>query len=146
MRRFLMILRSNWISWSGAILTTLSFMAFVTTLIYLLLHGSAHGPYVGLFAFIALPGLFVVGIVIIPLGLLIYRKQYEARMQMVAQRSMNVMRLLGVLTLVNLATVGTAGYESVQYMDSQQFCGMVCHKVMLPTYRTYVDAPHAHVA
>jgi len=146
MNRFLLLLRSNWLSWAGAILTTLSFMAFVTSFVYFTLYGAEHGPYAGLFAFVLLPGLFVLGIAIIPLGLLLHRKTLAARMAAERERPIKLFRLLALLTVVNLAVVGTAGYEAVHYMDSEQFCGTVCHEVMSPTYATYLDSPHANVA
>ncbi|HEX5054792.1 MAG TPA: cytochrome C [Planctomycetota bacterium] len=146
MQRFLRILRSNWITATGAVVTTLSFMAFVTTFVYLALHGGAHGAYLGLFAAVLLPALFVFGIVLMPVGLLVYRAQFRARMAVLVDKPMRLLPVLGVLTLVNLATVGTAGYEAMHYMDSQQFCGTVCHTVMYPTYVTALDAPHAKIA
>lgn len=146
MHRFLQLLRSNWISWSGAILTTLAFMAFVTTWIYLGVHGGGHNAYVGLLVFLVLPGLFVVGLGLIPLGLLIYRRQLKARLALVQERPLRLWRLLAFLTVINLAVLGTGGYEALHYMDSQQFCGTLCHEVMSPTYEAYVDSPHARVA
>lgn len=146
MQRFLRLLRSNWITASGAVLTTLSFMAFVTTLIYTWLHGGAHGAYLGIFAFLVLPAVFLLGIFVMPLGLLVYRRELSQRMAALMDKPMRLLPVVGVLTLVNLATVGTAGYEAVHYMDSQQFCGTVCHKVMSPTYEMSLDSPHARVA
>lgn len=146
MNRFLLLLRSNWLSWSGAILTTVSFMAFVTSLVYFSMYGAKHGPYAGLFAYVLLPLLFVAGIGVIPLGLLVYRKNLQERMAAARERPFKLMRMVGLLTLVNLAVVGTAGHEAVHFMDSQQFCGSLCHEVMSPTYATYLDSPHAHVA
>lgn len=146
MSRFLLLMRSNWITATGAVITTLAFMAFVTTLIYTTLHGSAHGPYLGLFAFLLLPMVFVAGIGLIPLGLLVYRHQLRQRMDLLTHKPMRLLRVLGVLTLVNLATVGTAGYEAVHYMDSQQFCGKVCHQVMSPTFDLSLDSPHSQIA
>ncbi|MHC4078912.1 MAG: cytochrome c3 family protein [Planctomycetota bacterium] len=145
MRRFILILRSNWISWSGAILTTLSFMAFVTTFIYLSLHGGSHGPYFSLIAAVVFPALFLVGILAVPVGLLIYRNELKARMDLITHQPLHLARLIGLLTLINLAVVGTGGYEALHYMDSQQFCGKLCHEVMSPTYESYTSSPHARV-
>lgn len=145
MQRFLRLMRSNWITATGAVITTLSFMAFVTTLVYLTLHGGSHGAYLGLFAFILLPAVFLLGVLIVPLGLLVYRNQLKERLAQLESRPMRLLPVLGVLTLANLATVGTAGYEAVHYMDSQQFCGKVCHAVMSPTYEQALDSPHAKV-
>jgi len=146
MRRFIQILHTNWLSWSGAILTTLSFMAFVTTQIYLSMYGAKHGPYAGIFAYVLIPALFLAGIMVIPLGLLIYRNQFQARMELLKDKPLRLVRLIAILTAVNLAVLGTAGHEAVQYMDTEQFCGVVCHTVMSPTYETHKDSPHAHVA
>ncbi|MBL8728428.1 MAG: cytochrome C [Planctomycetes bacterium] len=146
MQRFLSLLRSNWITATGAVVTTLAFMAFVTTLVYVALHGGGHGAYLGLFAFLLLPAVFVFGIVLVPIGLLVFRGQLRARMAVLKDKPMRIVPVLGVLTVVNLATVGTAGYEAVHYMDSQQFCGTVCHTVMAPTYGMSLDAPHAKIA
>lgn len=146
MRRFLELLRSNWISWTGAILTTLACMSFVTSWIYLGLHGAGHGPYVGLFVFVVLPGVFLGGLALMPVGWMVYRKQLTERMALVRERPIRLFRLLGLLTLVNFSIVGTGGYEALHYMDSQQFCGTLCHKVMSPTYDAYVDSAHARVA
>ncbi|MBK8974816.1 MAG: NapC/NirT family cytochrome c [Planctomycetes bacterium] len=146
MSRFLLLLRSNWISAAGALLTTLSFMLMVTTYVYLSLYGSSHNAYVGLFAFVVLPGLFVVGLVVIPIGLLVYRHQLKSRMAELTGRPIRLLRVLAILTVVNIAVAGTAGYEAMHYMDSQQFCGTLCHEVMSPTYQAYVDSPHARVA
>lgn len=146
MSRFLLLMRSNWITATGAVITTLSFMAFVTTLVYMSLHGSAHGAYFGLFTFLLLPMVFVLGIALIPLGLLVYRGQLRQRMDLLTNKPMRLVRVLAVLTLVNFATVGTAGYEAVHYMDSPQFCGKVCHPVMTPTYEMSLDAPHSRIA
>lgn len=146
MQRFLSLLRSNWLTWFGALLTTLSAMAFVTSWIYLSLHGQSHGAYAGLFVFVALPFLFVLGLGMMPFGLWLYKAETAARLQRVQEKPIRLWRLLGVLTLANFALVGTGGYEALHYMDSQQFCGTVCHTVMSPTYTAYVDSPHAHVA
>ncbi|MCC6672249.1 MAG: NapC/NirT family cytochrome c [Planctomycetes bacterium] len=146
MNRFLLLLRSNWITASGAVLTTLSFMAFVTSFVYFSLHGGGHGAYVGLFAFIALPAFFVLGLVLMPLGLFVYRRQLQQRMELIRHKPFRLIRVIAVLTLVNLSVVGTAGYEALHYMDSQQFCGTLCHEVMSPTYESYLDSPHARVS
>jgi hypothetical protein len=144
MQRLLLLLRSNWISATGAVLTTLAAMVFVTTFVYLALHGSSHGPYMGLFAFVTLPGLFVFGLVLIPLGWLVYRRELRQRMDLLTHKPFRLLRVIALLTLANIAVAGTGGYEAVHYMDSQQFCGVLCHQ-MAPTYATYLDAPHARV-
>ena len=146
MHRLLLLLRSNWISATGAVVTTLAFMLFLTTFVYLSLHGGGHTAYAGLLTFVVLPGLFVAGLVAIPIGLLLYRRQLQERMAALELRPIRLLRVVGVLTAVNLAVAGTGGYEALHYMDSQEFCGTLCHDVMSPTFNAYVDSPHARVA
>jgi len=52
--------------------------------------------------------------------------------------------LIALLTVVNVAIVSAGTYTSVKYMDSQQFCGTVCH-VMSPQYTAYQNSPHSRV-
>lgn len=146
MHRLLLLLRSNWISATGAVVTTLAFMLFLTTFVYLSLHGGGHTAYAGLLTFVVLPGLFVAGLIAIPIGLLLYRKQLRERMAALELRPIRLLRVVGVLTAVNLAVAGTGGYEALHYMDSQEFCGTLCHDVMSPTFNAYVESPHARVA
>lgn len=146
MQRFLAILRSNWITATGAVVTTLAFMAFVTTLVYVAFYGGSHGAYLGLFAFLVVPAVFVLGIVLVPLGLLLYRGRFRERMAKLRGRPMRLLPILGILTVVNLATMGTAGFEAARYMDSPQFCGTVCHMPMYPTFVSSLDAPHSNIA
>ena len=50
------------------------------------------------------------------------------------------------LTMANVVIVSLAAYRGVEYMDSVQFCGQVCHDVMKPEFQAYQDGPHALVA
>ncbi len=146
MHRFVQLLRSNWISTTGAVVTTLSFMLFVTTFVFLAFHGGGHTAYAGLIVFVVLPALFVLGLLAIPVGLRLYRGQLAARLEALEIRPIRLLRVFGVLTAVNLAVAGTAGYEALHYMEGPAFCGTLCHEVMSPTYNAYQDSPHARVA
>jgi nitrate/TMAO reductase-like tetraheme cytochrome c subunit len=39
-----------------------------------------------------------------------------------------------------------AGYQLLEFTDSTQFCGELCHKVMYPEYTAHAASPHANVA
>ena len=49
------------------------------------------------------------------------------------------------LTLVNVLIVSLAAYRGLEFMDSPQFCGQVCHTVMQPEFTAYQDGPHSRV-
>jgi len=38
-----------------------------------------------------------------------------------------------------------AGYGSLEFMDSTDFCGRLCHEVMYPEYTVYEASPHSKV-
>ena len=54
--------------------------------------------------------------------------------------------LIFALTMANVIIVSLAAYRGVEYMDSVQFCGQVCHEVMKPEFVAYQDGPHSRVS
>ena len=128
--RLVFQLGNNWISLAGAAMTTSS--AFVLVWFWFMEITSPRSihPYMGIILFLILPALFLVGLVLIPIGLLRERRKRKAAgeaalpLQAVDFRQPGVRRLLtvvGVLTFINVAILGTAGLKGVEYMDSNQF-------------------------
>lgn len=144
-RHLLQLLRSNRLSASGAVLTTLAFFAIVTTFLLQVL-GILESPYIGIVTFLVLPAVFVLGLGLIPLGLFVYRRTLTERMAAVKHQPLRLLHVLGLLTLVNFAVIGFAGYEGVEQMGTVTFCGVACHGAMQPEYDTYFSSPHARVA
>jgi nitrate/TMAO reductase-like tetraheme cytochrome c subunit len=104
--------------------------------------------------FLVLPGVFVLGLVLVPIGILwrrrgLHRKgELPDRYPVVDLRHPGIQNALVafvVLTAANVAIVGTSTYKGVEYMDSNQFCGLTCHTVMAPEYTAFVGSPHARV-
>jgi len=152
--RLVFQLGNNWMSLAGAAMTTSS--AFVLVWFWFMEITSPRSihPYMGIILFLILPALFLVGLVLIPIGLLRERRKRKAAgeaalpLQAVDFRQPGVRRLLtvvGVLTFINVAILGTAGLKGVEYMDSNQFCGLTCHTVMSPEYTAFLDSPHSRV-
>jgi hypothetical protein len=145
----------NALSIIGAALTTFSAVLFLVVFLADLF-GLYTNPYIGIVFFLILPGLFLFGLVLIPVGAwLERRRQASGRAPSTppwprfdlndpAQRRATV-GFFG-LTLANVVIVSLASYRGVQYMDSVQFCGQTCHPVMKPEFTAYQDAPHARVA
>jgi NapC/NirT cytochrome c family, N-terminal region len=144
----------NPISLTGAVLTTSGALTLIAFWFYdFLLPGPPH-PYIGILLFLILPGIFVVGLVLIPIGIWLRRRALRAKGELlqvypaVDLRQPSVRRALlviAVATFLNIVIFGTASYRGVAYMDSSQFCGQTCHTVMEPEYTTYQGSPHAHV-
>ncbi|MCE1205371.1 MAG: NapC/NirT family cytochrome c [Holophagaceae bacterium] len=147
-------LGNNWMSLAGAAMTTSS--AFVLVWFWFMEITSPRSihPYMGIILFLILPALFLVGLVLIPFGILRERRKRKAAgevptpLQAVDFKQPGVRRLLtvvGVLTFINVSILGTAGLKGVEYMDSNQFCGLTCHTVMSPEYTAFLDSPHSRV-
>ena len=138
--RLIYFLGQNVISLVGAVLTTSSALTMIAFWFYeVLLPGPQH-PYIGILIFLILPGIFVLGLVLIPMGIWIRRRSLHARDELpltfptIDLRQPMVQHgfwLVTTATLLNLLIIGTASYRGVSYMDSTQFCGETCHTVMI---------------
>src|SRR5262245_21977943 len=136
----------------GAWLVTLSAFTFLFVF-FLDLLGLHHNPYVGLIFFVVLPIFFVIGLLMIPLGALLERRRRAKglspwewpRIDLNQPRYQRGVVLIGTLTIVNVLIISMAAYRGVEYMDSTEFCGQVCHTVMEPEYVAHRDGPHSRV-
>jgi len=145
LQRLVLLARTNWISLSGAAITSFAFVGIISTLLFSTF-GAFGGPYMGMVTFIVFPGLFIVGLLLVPTGLLVYRKRIRERVEVLKKHPVRLVRAFLILTIVNIVVVSTAGYQGIHYMDSAEFCGLVCHTVMEPQYNAYLDSPHARVS
>jgi len=137
-------------------LTTLSGIGL---LVFLILEGLGvvENPYVGLLGLAFLPGLFVGGLVAMPIGILLRRRKLMKLGQLSDEVSVyprldfndSHMRLavlvVAGLTFVNAVLIATSSAVAVEFMDTPKFCGTVCHKVMQPEYTAYQNSPHSRV-
>jgi hypothetical protein len=137
----------------GAVITTASGVVFVALAIAAAA-GLFDNPYAGLVIFIALPALFLFGLLLIPVGM--WRQQRRRRRDPTAIlewpvldfRRPNVRRaalLFTALTAVNIVIILLAGYGSLHWMDSPSFCGQICHTPMHPQFTAWQEAPHSRV-
>jgi len=148
-------LGQNPVTLTGAVVTTSAALTTIAFWFYeVFLPGPPH-PYIGLLVFLILPGIFVLGLLMIPIGIWFRRRSLRASGTLpgtfpaidlglpVVRRTLEY---VGAATLLNLLIVGTASYRGVEYMDSTSFCGQTCHTVMDPEYTAYQNSPHSRVA
>ncbi len=142
----------------GGVLATISALLIIALLI-LSAFGIYDTPYLGIVAFLVLPGVFVLGLLLIPLGLYWERRRVRrqggpsnpAPREIYPRLDFNrasVRRTAGIvslLTVINLLILSLTTYKGVTYMDSVEFCGTVCHTVMEPEYTAYLNSPHSRV-
>lgn len=136
----------------GAVLTTLSAVVFL--FVFLAdMFGLHTNPYMGIVFFLILPAFFVLGLVLIPAGLYLERKRRAKgleprrfpRIDLNDPVHRRTTLIVLSLTLVNVLIVSLAAYRGLEFMDSPQFCGQVCHTVMEPEFMAYQDGPHSRV-
>ncbi len=139
---------------AGALITTFAAVAFIAMAIAVVA-GLFDNPYAGLVVFVALPALFVAGLLLIPAGMWLQRRKLErdpgaARDWPVFDfRNASVRRTalaITGLTAVNVIIVLLAGYGSLHWMESPTFCGQVCHTPMHPQFTAWQAASHSQVA
>ena len=153
--RPLVFLAHNPISLIGVGLTTASALTLIGFwVIGVVGHGGSANPYVGIIFDLCLPALFLLGLILIPIGIWWRRRLLKKAGQLpteypkvdlsnpVFRRSLGFVALA---TFINFVIVGTASYRGVAQMDKPSFCGQTCH-VMAPEWNAYHAWPHAHVA
>jgi hypothetical protein len=149
----LLFLGTNPITLVGAVLTTSAAVTVVGALILELMRGRPFHPYAGIILFLILPGLFVLGLLLIPIGAGWRRRRLRAKGELPAEYPpldfRGSMRRGGALvlgaTFLNVAILSAASYQGVEYMDSNEFCGVACHSVMAPEYAAFKVAAHSQV-
>jgi hypothetical protein len=139
---------------TGAVITTSTALTMIAFAFYdIFLAGPPH-PYIGILVFLILPAIFVLGLMLIPLGIWLRRRSLRGSGRLPAvfpaiDLHLPVVRRtlewVALATGINLLIVGTASYRGVEYLDSTNFCGTTCH-VMNPENTAYHISPHAHVA
>ena len=152
--RPLVFLGDNRITLAGTILTTASALTMLGFWALEVLQLRHIHPYAGMILFLFLPAVFVLGLLLIPLGIFLRRRRLRAAGQLPPEYptiDLNVrllqrgVALVAGATVLNVAILSTAAYKGVEYMDSTQFCGVTCHTVMQPEYTAYLGSSHARV-
>jgi nitrate/TMAO reductase-like tetraheme cytochrome c subunit len=133
---------------AGAVLTTSSAFTMIGFWAMELLFQSNVHPYAGIILFVALPAVFVLGLLLIPVGAFLARHRTAAAAHVdLGSPDLRVAAMwVALATGVNIVLLSFATYRGVAYMDSTQFCGMTCHSVMAPQYAAYLGSPHSRVS
>jgi hypothetical protein len=147
-------LSQNPISRTGVVLATTAGITLVIAFASLLV-GFQPNPYAGILVFMILPAVFVLGLILIPLGIWRdYRRKGRSgdlptvypRVDLSERQVRSTFLFVAVMTAINVPIFAIASYSGTVFMESTQFCGQTCHKVMDPEYTAYQRSPHARVA
>jgi nitrate/TMAO reductase-like tetraheme cytochrome c subunit len=145
----------NTISLIGAALAAVSLANII--FLFLIDTFSDHpSPYVGILAYMVAPGFMILGLTLIPVGMLLERRRRRhlapgelphyprIDLNVASQRSTVAFFLSFVVIFMLISAAGS--YRAYEFTDSVQFCGQLCHRVMNPEFQAYSLSPHARVA
>ena len=154
-KNFLSSITHNGISLVGTGLAIAGLVLIVSLFVMEQL-GFEGGPYLGILTYLILPMIFVVGLILIPVGAILYRRRIRrspggASTPLMPIFDLNVpktrhwmMIFLGA-TMINIVIVAGATYKGVEVMESVEFCGTACHSVMEPEHTAYQRSSHSRV-
>lgn len=145
---------NNRFSMTGAIVAFISlmFILFFFTLSIFYQQGSS---YLGLFTYIILPAFLILGLILIPIGMIGKMRRMKRGTEPLQDkpwlidftdrrhRNATIVFAIGTVVLVFLTGIGS--YEAFNYTESVKFCGTTCHKVMEPEHTAYQNSEHANV-
>lgn len=145
----------NLVSFIGTIIAGISLITVIVFSIIAFLYEDTSS-YVGLFIYIIIPSFLVIGLIIIPIGMLIEIKRRKTReLEYIRQGwpiiNLNVAKYRNAILIFSVGTIiigilsSIGSYEAFHYTESNEFCGTLCHEVMEPEYVAYQNSPHARV-
>jgi len=139
--------------------TALALASLTVILALVLLHvlGFEGSPYLGILTFLVLPLLFLLGLLLVPVGILRQRRRARRTagqgdapplfpvIDLNESGTRKSLVVFVILTIANIAVIAGATYKGVEVMDSNAFCGLACHQVMQPEHTAHRRSPHARV-
>jgi hypothetical protein len=153
-KNFLVSITHNAISLIGTAIAVAA-LVLMGSLFAIQLWGYEGGPYIGILLYLILPMIFVVGLILIPIGAVLYRRKLrresgdEVPLMPVFDLNNQATRrwtmIFVALTMLNIVIVASATYKGIHYMESVEFCGLTCHTVMQPEYTAHGRSPHQRV-
>ena len=153
MRKWLPSSFYNPITFTGAAISAISF-GLILFLILLESMASEPKPYMGIIAFIILPGFLIVGLILVAFGIFReHRREQKGKhrdhflpvVDLNDPKHRRAFTIFSIGTILLLLFSAFGSFKAYEYTDSDQFCGTICHKVMNPEYTAYQNSPHAHV-
>jgi nitrate/TMAO reductase-like tetraheme cytochrome c subunit len=114
---------------------------------------SKPSPYIGIFAYMVMPGFLILGLLLVPVGMWWERRRMRRgkpeaeplRLDLGDPRQRGAVLFLLTFLMVFAVLSAVGSYRAYQYTDSVQFCGQLCHSVMAPEFTAYQLSPHARV-
>jgi nitrate/TMAO reductase-like tetraheme cytochrome c subunit len=144
----------NWLSLAGIFLAANSLILIIILFIISITLDTGHS-YWGLYIYIVLPLILIIGLIMIPIGMLLTYKKLKTKesisthklpiLDLNHRNHRKTLAIVSIVTLVFVLISAGGSYQAFHYSESVDFCGKLCHSVMKPEYVTYLNSPHARV-
>jgi len=141
------LLTQHWLSLLGLALLGTALISWLFVLPQQI-RGHVDNPYVGIIVFLVLPALFFTGLLLIPVGVYLSKRQIRAGLtEETFDRKTALQRIawfFGATTVLNILIGTQVTYRAIEHMETPQFCGGTCH-TMNPELAAYQNSPHSRV-
>ena len=143
----------NYISFIGAAIA-LAALASILLLSLIELTGRATTPYVGIFAWVVLPSILLIGLGVIVVGMILERRRRRLSsdselnfpvLDFNDPRRRRSLLVFIVLTFLFVCVSAFGSYRAFEHTESVAFCGQTCHTVMKPEFVAFQNSPHARI-
>jgi len=148
---------NNFLSYLGLFLAAMSVLLLLTFALFTVVTRQAN-PYVDIVGYLVLPGILVLGALIVLVGM--FFKSWRLRRRDPSQKlgflfpridlndpaQMRAAKVVVGGMFFMVPAVVVSSYHGYHYSDSAEFCAKACHKVMEPQATTYEHSAHARVA
>jgi len=154
--RRLPIVYYNWLTILGLYVASVSLLLIIMFLGISFFFDFASNPYLGIVQFLILPVFLILGLMLMPLGAVLRRRQIRRgigvdrrrwpRIDFNQKNHRNAAVAIGLGSVIIVFVSAVGSYQTFHYSESVEFCGLVCHEAMKPEYVAYQNSPHARVA
>jgi hypothetical protein len=144
----------NWLTIIGSIIAVINLLIIIILFALSTIFEKGN-TYLGLFIYIILPGFMLLGLIMIPIGMIIKRRKMNrevepgrSRLPLIDLndiRHRNAFIVFTITTIVVLFLSTFGSFEAYHFTESVEFCGTLCHQVMEPEHTAYQKSPHANV-
>jgi nitrate/TMAO reductase-like tetraheme cytochrome c subunit len=145
----------NWITIIGALIAAINLLMIIVLFLISTIFNK-NDTNLGIFIYIILPGFLLLGLIMIPAGMVFSKKKLTGSLQNGNKRlpvvdlnnpgHRKAFIIFTIVTLIILFLSTYGSFEAFHLTESVEFCGTLCHSVMEPEYTAYQNSSHANVA
>jgi nitrate/TMAO reductase-like tetraheme cytochrome c subunit len=114
-----------------------------------------ENPYVGILTYFVFPGMLIVGLLLIPMGMWRIREKMRAegateipalpRLDLNDSLTRRSIIFFCIATVIFVVIVMISTIKGYEFTESTAFCGELCHVPMEPEHTAWQHSPHAQV-